>query len=99
MAAFTRSYVLEEYRKLYHRRARKRGHKAVVERIEKRLSPGCSPADDNACSMTPVEMTLRKWFGLDGKSSNCATTQKTRLQLAHWFATFGDRICRYGLWR
>jgi hypothetical protein len=35
MAAFTRSYVLEEYRKLYHRRARKGGHKAVVERIEK----------------------------------------------------------------
>jgi hypothetical protein len=49
MAAFTRSYVLEEYRKLYHRRARKRGHKAVVERIEKRAKTGFVNCD--LCSL------------------------------------------------
>jgi hypothetical protein len=30
---------------------------------KQKVSPGYSPADDNAGSLTPVEMTPYKWFG------------------------------------
>jgi hypothetical protein len=36
------------------------------ESAKQKVSPGYSPADDNAGSLTPVEMTINKinkWFG------------------------------------
>jgi hypothetical protein len=43
-----------------------------IEKLAKqKVSPGYSPADNNAGSLTPVEVTLHKWFGKREKFKLC----------------------------
>jgi hypothetical protein len=60
-------------RAFYQRTSRGEGPCVLLKVAKQKVSPGYSPADDNAGSLTPVEMTLVNGLG-KREEFNCTTT-------------------------
>ena len=67
-------------RAFLQRASRGEGPCALSKVAKQKVSPGFSPADDNAGSLTPVEMTLRRKRWVNGKSSSCTATLHSYLK-------------------